>query len=310
MAFKIWEPNKAYDILRYYVDFTTRSLFSSVKINGRENLPEDGMVMYAPNHCAALIDPLMILLIRKKPVAFGARYDIFQKGKTISDILHFLRILPIARERDGLNAVATNLDTYDQIIECLYKGVPFTLYAEGAHRAERGMMPVKKGIFRIAKMAAERTGKKMWIVPIGVDYEYFFRQTGRATISIGKPLELNEYLEQHSDRTEFINYRELCTWLRETDMSMIGKIPERSHKYLIPRMLLAILSLPVFLPFAILAAPIWLTAELILRNFKDKAWTHTVYFAVRLLLPVFVPFQFVYSYLMKLYVNILEDLRK
>ena len=48
MANKIWEEDKTYNILRYYVDFTTRSLFSSVKIKGRENLPEDGMVMYAP----------------------------------------------------------------------------------------------------------------------------------------------------------------------------------------------------------------------------------------------------------------------
>ena len=50
MASKVWEEDKTYNILRYYVDFTTRSLFSSVKIKGRENLPEDAMVMYATNH--------------------------------------------------------------------------------------------------------------------------------------------------------------------------------------------------------------------------------------------------------------------
>ena len=50
MSRKVWQPSKGYDILRYYVDFTTRCSFSEVKISGRENIPTDGSIMYAPNH--------------------------------------------------------------------------------------------------------------------------------------------------------------------------------------------------------------------------------------------------------------------
>lgn len=65
MLRKVWQYSKSYNILRYYVDFTTKHLFSSLKISGLENIPKDGMIMYAPNHCAALLDPLMILLLKK-----------------------------------------------------------------------------------------------------------------------------------------------------------------------------------------------------------------------------------------------------
>ncbi len=309
MLRKVWQYSKSYNILRYYVDFTTKSLFSSVKITGRENIPTDGMIMYAPNHCAALLDPLMILLLKKEPVAFGARFDIFRNPK-MAAILRYLRILPIARERDGLEAVASNFSTFDEIVECLDNGVPFTLYSEGTHRAERGMLPVKKGIFRIARMAAEKTGKKMWIVPVGIDYEYFFREEGKAAVRVGKPLDLMQYFEDHQDLTEFQAYKGLCNWLQESDLSLIGRIPERSHKRLPLRCALGVVSMPVFAAFAIPAAPIWLSATLILKNFKDKAWTHTVYFGLRLALPVFVPFYWVFEKLRLFYTNILEDLKK
>lgn len=309
MARKIWEPSRAYNIARHYVDFTTRSLFSSVEISGRENIPSDGMVIFAPNHCAALMDALMVLLIRKGPIGFGARFDIFRNPRAAA-FLRWVRILPIARERDGLSAVAGNLEVYDEIVECLDKGVPFTLYSEGTHRAERGMLPVKKGIFRIASMAAGKTGKTVWIVPVGIDYEYFFRQTGRAAVRIGKPLDLKAYFEEHGGLTEFQIHRGLCEWLRESDLALIGRIPERNHGRLPLRIALAVLSLPVFLAFLIPAAPVWLTARILVSRFADKAWTHTVYFAVRLLLPVFAPFHYVHAHLMKFYTDIIEDVKK
>ena len=48
---------------------------------------------------------------------------------------------------------------------------------------------------------------------------------------------------------------------------------------------------------------------LIVSRLKDKAWTHTVSFALRLLLPVFVPFYLLFNRLLNLYRDLLEDLR-
>ena len=48
--------------------------------------------MYAPNHCAALLDPLMILLLKKEPVAFGARFDIFRNPKMAAILRKFISL--------------------------------------------------------------------------------------------------------------------------------------------------------------------------------------------------------------------------
>ena len=307
MSRKVWKPSKAYDILRYYVDFTTRCSFSEVKISGRENIPTDGSIMYAPNHCASLLDPLMILLIKHESVAFAARFDIFRNPK-IASILNWLRILPIARERDGLKEVAGNYETFDQIVECMDKEVPFCIFSEGTHRPERGMMPVKKGIFRISKMALDRNGKKVYIVPVGLDYEYFFRQGGRAAIRIGKSIDLGEYFAARPECSENEVYRSLCKEVREEVLSLIGRIPERRHDRLVLRTLCSLVSLPLFTACIVPAAPIWLPQTLILRSFKDKAWAHTIGFALRLLLPIFLPFYLIFNRLLNFYRNLVCDL--
>ena len=305
---KIWESDKWYDVLRYWVDFTTRSSFSHLEISGRENIPADGSIMYAPNHCAALMDPLMILLIRHESVAFAARFDIFRNPK-IASVLRWLRILPLARERDGLKEVAGNYESFGQIVECMDHMVPFCIFSEGTHRAQRGMLPVKKGIFRISKMALDANGKKVYIVPVGIDYEHFFREGGRAAIRIGKSIDLGEYFASRAGCSENEIYRSLCTDLREELLSLIGRIPERRHDRLVLRSLVSLLSLPLFVACIVPAAPIWLPEVLIVSRLKDKAWTHTVSFALRLLLPVFVPFYLLFNRLLNLYRDLLEDLR-
>ena len=71
-----------------------------------------------------------------------------------------------------------------------------------------------------------------------------------------------------------------------------------------------LLSLPLFVACIVPAAPIWLPEVLIVSRLKDKAWTHTVSFALRLLLPIFVPFYLLFNRLLNLYRDLLEDLRR
>ena len=71
---KIWEKHKGYIPALKYVNLTTRTCFRSIRIEGAERIPQEGAVILAPNHCAALMDPLLALvLFGGKPVVFGAR---------------------------------------------------------------------------------------------------------------------------------------------------------------------------------------------------------------------------------------------
>ena len=108
---KIWKESFWYNIGRYYVDFCTRASFSSVKVEGKENIPSRGAVMFAPNHRCALMDALLMLLIDHRPIGFGARMDIFRKPRiTTTPSTKFPTALPTecrsacsARARTGPN---------------------------------------------------------------------------------------------------------------------------------------------------------------------------------------------------------------
>ncbi len=306
---KIWTHSFWYGIGRYYVDFCTRASFSSVKVEGRENLPADGAIMLAPNHRCALMDALLVLLISHKPIGFGARMDIFRRPR-IAAALRWLKILPIARERDGLKEVVKNYETFEEITECFSHGMPFCLFSEGAHRPQRGMMPVHKGIFRIAKSASDELGIPVYIVPVGIDYEYFTRQTGRAAVRIGKPFEISSFMASHKHDCDSRVWKDLCDELQGRILALIDRIPERRHDLIVLRAAAAVLSLPFFAAAWACSFPIWLPSVIILHKMKDKAWAHTVFFAFRLLLPIFLPFWWISSQLLNFYENLIIDTKR
>jgi len=292
-----------------YVILSTRSCFRSIKIEGAERIPGEGAVILAPNHCAALMDPLLILaLFRGKPVVFGARSDIFANPR-VAKILRWLRILPIARERNGLSEVAKNLHTFQEIIDCLDNQVPFCLYAEGTHNPEREMLPVKKGIFRIAKMAQDQLGVPVRIVPVGINYEDFFRGQGRIIIRVGEPMEIGEEFAKREGLGEAETYRELTTKLRDSDMALIGPEQTRRHDLRGLRALAALLSLPLFVLCAVGSLLIWLPYRIIMHGMEDKAWSHTVRFAMHFIFPVLWIFHIPYERLLNFYRHLFEDLR-
>lgn len=308
MARKIWEYNRAYDICRYYVDFCTRTQFSRMWIRGLENVPTDGAVIFAPNHVAALMDPLLMLETRHGAIGFGARSDIF-RNPTAARFLNWLRILPLARERNGLQEVAKNFETMDDIVDCLRHDVPFCMYAEGTHRPERGLLPIKKGVFKIARKALDELQKPVYVVPVGVDYEHFFHVKGRVSLKVGEPINVGEYIENHPESTDAEIYRELCAILRDRIIDNLDQLPERRHNLRLLRGLALLALLPLWIVLGIISAPVWVTAELILSRMEDKAWTNTVYFGVRFFLPLFWPFHGPFALLSNYYRKFISDLR-
>ena len=173
---KIQDTDSLYNILRYYVDFMLYRSFKEIKYIGLEKIPTDGAVILAPNHANALMDALVVLGRKKEPTVFVARADLF-KIPILAKIFHFLKIMPIMRIRDGVSEVKKNDDTIQKSIDVLLDKVPFCILPEGTHRAKHSLLPLGKGIFRIAIQTQELLGEKapLYIVPLGLEYGNFFR---------------------------------------------------------------------------------------------------------------------------------------
>ena len=104
---KIYEKDFGYTLLKPCVDWCTRHSYNRIEVKGRENIPADGAVIIAPNHCNTLMDALVILQAFKDESVFGARADMF-KRPLIAKAMFFVRILPMVRQRDGLRNVLKN----------------------------------------------------------------------------------------------------------------------------------------------------------------------------------------------------------
>ena len=199
---KIQDYDPLYSFLRYYVDSVIKLSYRKIRQTGRENIPADGAVIYAPNHTGTLMDALVILANDKKPKVFVARADIFKNPK-LAKLFRFFKIMPIMRMRDGFDEVKKNNKTIEQAVDVLKDKVPFCIFPEGTHQPKYSLQPISKGIFRIALQAqALMPDMPLYIVPVGIRYGSFWRYRSTTHMQYGEPIKVSDCIEQNSDKTQ------------------------------------------------------------------------------------------------------------
>ena len=196
---KVQDFDLCYSILRYYVDLALKLSYRNIKYVGRERLPKDGAIIFAPNHTNALMDAMVILAMDRRPKVFVARADIF-RNPLIAKILTFAKIMPIMRMRDGIDEVRKNNETIERAVDVLRDRVPFCIFPEGTHQAKYSSLPLSKGIFRIAFQAQElMPDMPLYIVPIGMRYGNFFRFRSTVRVQVGEPINVGKFIADNSE---------------------------------------------------------------------------------------------------------------
>ena len=169
---KIYEQKLFYRLLKPSVNSAFKSFYREYIVVGRENIPDKGPIIFAPNHRNALMDALAILSVTptRFSTSFVARADIFKK-KMIAAILHFIKIMPAFRMRDGYENLGRNNETFDMSSELLINGNALCIMPE---------KPVK-------------------IIPVGLDYGSIHKYGKHIIINIGKPVDISEYIETYRE---------------------------------------------------------------------------------------------------------------
>ncbi|MCQ2312842.1 MAG: 1-acyl-sn-glycerol-3-phosphate acyltransferase [Paludibacteraceae bacterium] len=309
---RIQDKDKVYEFFRPFVDWMFRQSYRRFQYVGRENIPTDGAIIFAPNHTNALCDALCILGIDGRRKVFVARADIFKNPKR-AKLLNFFKIMPINRVRDGLDEVRKNDETLDKAVEVLNDDVPFCILPEGTHRPKHSLLPLSKGIFRIALRANEKFGdqKPVYIVPVGLEYGDYFHLWDSLTVNIGKPINVTQFVEDiQAKATEELTQPQIINALRdELTLRMreqIMWVPDDEHyeeniqklqenppapfdkfkKHRIPRWVLLIgliLLSPIFVICAAVTLPIWLIWFIIRGKIKDPAFHNSVQYLWQLI---------------------------
>ncbi|MFP4620398.1 MAG: 1-acyl-sn-glycerol-3-phosphate acyltransferase [Bacteroidales bacterium] len=191
--------NLGYALLKPYIKLTFRLYFRNIYIRDKQNIPKDAPVIFAPNHQNALMDALAVLYaIRDQPV-FLARADIF-RNKRLARVLSFLKLMPVYRIRDGYNSLQdNNNEVVNKVSEVLSAKRYLVIFPEGNHGKQRKLRPLKKGICRMALQAEARKNFRLgiYVVPVGLDYENYYKFHKSLLIRFGKPISIEAYKEEY-----------------------------------------------------------------------------------------------------------------
>lgn len=316
---KIQNKDCVYEFFRPFVDWMFRRSYRRYQCVGKENIPTDGAVIYAPNHTNALCDAMAILGIDRSRKVFVARADIFHKPR-VARILTWFKIMPIRRMRDGVDEVLRNDETEAQAVATLQDGVPFCILPEGTHRPKHSLLPLGKGIFRIALQANDAFGaqKPVYIVPVGLEYGDYYHLWDDLTVNIGPALNVTSFAAEHPslDRPQLImalreeltqrmraqilwvpddeHYEEHWKQLRANPPAPFDRFRPRS----VPkglRITALVLLFPLLLISLAMSMPLWVAWLIICRKVKDPAFHNSVMYVWQLIaipLMLFIPMPF------------------
>lgn len=156
-----------------------------------------------PNHQNALMDAMAVLFAKNEPLVFLARSDIF-KQKAVAAILHFLKILPVYRIRDGFDSLKNNQQTFDHTVRVLTNKRGLVILPEGNHFGAKKLRPLKKGFGRIAFMTEIHGNEEvdLQIVPTAIDYTSYDSFFARLTVFFGEPFPLQPYMAEYKENPQ------------------------------------------------------------------------------------------------------------
>ncbi len=147
-----------------------------VKIEGTENIPKEGALIFCGNH-RSFLDPPLMKVTATRETHFLAKEELY-KNPFLAFLGWVFEAIPVKRDAKDINAIKSSL-------KYLKKGESIALFPEGTRNGLAKGEKVKDG----AAFFAIRSGAK--VVPVGIS-----GKTGafsKITIRYGKALDYSNY---------------------------------------------------------------------------------------------------------------------
>ena len=151
-------------------------LFYRLEINGGENIPKEGPLIFCGNH-RSYIDPPLIVATAKRDIKFLAKEELY-KNKFLAFLGWAFEAIPVKRDEKDIAAIKSSLKD-------LKEGKCIALFPEGTRNGLEKGEKVKDGV----AFFAVRSGAK--VIPCGI--KGGTKKLRKLTINYGKPLDYSEY---------------------------------------------------------------------------------------------------------------------
>ena len=212
-----------YYFVKFFAWISFYFYFSRIEINGRENIPKvKTPTLFAPNHQAAFLDPMLIGVYTKHPVHFLTRSDVFNPVSNF--FFKRLNMIPIYRMRDGLENLSKNQNIFTKCIKILRAKRSLLIFPEGNQAGDYYLRPLTKGFYRISKGAVDNGVSEIHIIPVGINYFNHDHSGHKLILNFGKPIVMS-----NRDKST-VDYREIRRSLSESIKELM-LIPDYTDDY-------------------------------------------------------------------------------
>ena len=128
-----------------------------------------------------------------------------------------------------MEGLKNNIWVFETCRAVLLKGIPLCMMAEGRHNNRHHLLPLGKGISRIACETQRLMPEEpLFIVPIGIDYDTYERPYGNVVVNIGKPIAVQPFMASF-ERNEAQTFNEIRERLAEAMKSLMVDINTEAH---------------------------------------------------------------------------------
>lgn len=192
-----------YTVMKPLVQVALRVFFRRIEVRHRERLALPGPLLLAGNHPNTLMDPLLVAIHRRQPVAFLAKSTFF-KHPVSRALLVSGNSIPIYRRQDAepgagpdspAQLAARNEATFGRCYDYLGRGGTIMIFPEGTSVGQRRLQPLKTGAARIALGAEARHGFKLGlhVVPIATNYFDPSHFRSDVLLNVAPPIRVADY---------------------------------------------------------------------------------------------------------------------
>ncbi len=212
-----------YNFTSFILSIYNNFFFKKLIIIGKGKIPNDGAIIFSPNHQSALLDPLLVGVTSGKKLYSLTRSDVFRKP--FLWLLDAMQTLPVYRIRDGFEKLNKNKETFEICFELLKIKKNLMIFSEGKHHDKYYLLSIPKGSSRIGLESLKKfPNTKIYLQAVGINYGNHFHPYHNCTIVYGKPIKLNKFLNVYKKqpvktlnkvRNKLENEMKKCLWLPE-----------------------------------------------------------------------------------------------
>ncbi len=210
-----------YNFVAFTFSFYNNFFFKKLTVINKEKIPTDGPIIFSPNHQSALLDPILIGVTCGKRLYYLTRSDVFRKSYLW--FLDAMQMLPVFRKRDGFKNLHRNKESFKKCYELLEANKSLLIFSEGKHHDKYYLQPISKGSSRIGLESLKRIqNRKIYLLPVGINYGNKNHPFHNCTIVYGKPIKLNDFNNLYQKkpaetlnrvRLKLENEMKKCLWL-------------------------------------------------------------------------------------------------